>query len=82
MVTADIPAFKKPGTRLDVTVSSIGDAKSLQGGVLVQTPLFGADMQTYAVAQGTLSIGGISAAAGRRRRRLGLQEPSDGGPDS
>lgn len=62
MVTADIPAFKKPGTRLDVVVSSMGDAKSLQGGVLVQTPLLGADGKVYAVAQGTLSIGGISAS--------------------
>jgi flagellar P-ring protein precursor FlgI len=61
MVTADIPAFKKEGTRLDVTVSSMGDAKSLQGGVLVQTPLTGADGKVYAVAQGPLSLGGISA---------------------
>ena len=60
MVTADIPAFKKPGSRLDVVVSSVGDAKSLQGGVLIQTPLLGADGKVYAVAQGTLSIGGLS----------------------
>ena len=61
MVTADIPAFAKPGSRLDIVVSSMGDAKSLQGGVLIQTPLLGADGIVYAVAQGTLSIGGLSA---------------------
>jgi flagellar P-ring protein precursor FlgI len=60
MVTADIPAFKKAGTRLDVTVSAMGDSQTLQGGVLVQTPLIGADGKVYAVAQGALSIGGIS----------------------
>src|SRR6202789_3963754 len=63
MVTADIPAFKREGTRLDVNVASMGDAKSLQGGVLLQTPLLGADGKVYAVAQGALSIGGISAGA-------------------
>jgi flagellar P-ring protein precursor FlgI len=61
MVTADIPAFKKPGTRLDVTVSAMGDAKTIQGGVLVQTPLFGADGAVYAVAQGALTLGSVSA---------------------
>jgi len=64
MVTADIPAFAKPGSRLDVVVSSIGDAISLQGGVLIQTPLLGADNKVYAVAQGTLSIGGLAGAGG------------------
>lgn len=63
IVTADIPAFKKPGTRLDVNVASMGDAKSLQGGVLMQTPLLGADGKVYAVAQGALSIGGLAAGA-------------------
>jgi flagellar P-ring protein precursor FlgI len=61
MVTADIPAFLKPGARLDVTVSSLGDAKSLQGGVLLQTPLLGADGKVYATAQGPVSIGGFAA---------------------
>lgn len=61
MVTADIPAFLKPGARLDVTVSSIGDARSLHGGVLLQTPLYGADGRVYAVAQGAVSIGGFAA---------------------
>ncbi|MGO8765748.1 MAG: flagellar basal body P-ring protein FlgI [Limisphaerales bacterium] len=64
MVTADIPAFVKSGQRLDVQVASMGDAKSLQGGVLFQTPLFGADNKVYAVAQGPLSIGGFSAGTG------------------
>jgi flagellar P-ring protein precursor FlgI len=63
MVTADIPAFIKPGARLDVTVASMGDAKSLQGSVLVQTPLLGADGKVYAIAQGPLSIGGLSSGA-------------------
>jgi flagellar P-ring protein precursor FlgI len=60
MVTADIKAFTRSGARLDVTVSSIGDAKTLLGGVLLQTPLLGADGRVYAVAQGPLSIGGFS----------------------
>ena len=59
-VTADISPFAKEGSRLDVVVSSIGDAKSLQGGVLVQTALQGADGGIYAVAQGPLSIGGFT----------------------
>ena len=60
IVTADISAFKKNGSRLDVTISSIGDAKTLQGGILLQTPLLGADGKVYAVAQGAISLGGIS----------------------
>ena len=64
IVTADIPAFLKPGARLDIHVSSIGDAKSLQGGVLLQAPLLGADNKVYAVAQGPLSLGGYSAGSG------------------
>lgn len=64
MVTADIPAFVKNGARLDVQVASMGDAKSLQGGVLLQTPLLGADNKVYAVAQGPLSVGGFSAGSG------------------
>jgi flagellar P-ring protein FlgI len=63
MITADIPAFKKPGSRIDVTVSSLGDAKTLQGGILLQTPLVGADGKVYAVAQGPLTIGGFSAGS-------------------
>jgi len=64
MVTADIAAFAKPGARIDVQVSSMGDAKSLQGGVLLQTPLLGADNKVYAVAQGPVSLGGFTAGSG------------------
>jgi flagellar P-ring protein precursor FlgI len=64
MVTADIGAFLKPGSRIDVTVASMGDAKTLQGGVLLQTPLLGADGRTYAVAQGPLAIGGFLGGSG------------------
>ncbi len=64
MVTADIPAFAKNGSRIDVTVASMGDAKSLSGGVLLQTPLLGADNKVYAVAQGALVIGGFYAGDG------------------
>ncbi len=60
-VTATLPAFAKEGTKLDVTVSSIGNARSLAGGVLVQTILKGADQRSYAVAQGPLLIGGFEA---------------------
>jgi len=64
MVTADIPPFLKNGTRIDVTVASMGDAKSLSGGVLLQTPLVGADGKVYAVAQGPLVLGGFAAGEG------------------
>ncbi len=60
-VTATLPPFAKPGTKIDVTVSSIGNARSLSGGVLVQTVLKGADQHSYAVAQGSLLIGGFEA---------------------
>ncbi len=61
MVTAMLPPFAKGGTKLDVTVSSIGDATSLQGGTLLLTPLMGVDGEIYAVAQGPLVLGGFSA---------------------
>jgi flagellar P-ring protein precursor FlgI len=64
LVTADIPPFAKSGSRLDVHVAAMGDAKSLQGGVLLQTPLLGADNKVYAVAQGPLAVGGFAAGAG------------------
>lgn len=64
MVTADIGPFAKEGSRMDVTVSSIGNADSLQGGILLQTPLYGADGKVYTVAQGAVSIGGLSAGGG------------------
>ncbi|HYH00174.1 MAG TPA: flagellar basal body P-ring protein FlgI [Terriglobales bacterium] len=60
-VTASLPAFARPGTRVDVTVSSIGDAKSLEGGLLLLTPLHAADGQVYAAAQGPLTLGGYTA---------------------
>jgi flagellar P-ring protein precursor FlgI len=59
LVTAELPPFARPGARLDVTASSVGDARSLQGGVLLVTALRGPDGSTYALAQGPLSIGGF-----------------------
>jgi flagellar P-ring protein precursor FlgI len=64
MVTASLPAFAQPGQTIDITVSSIGNAKSLRGGTLVMTPLQGADGQVYAMAQGNVLVGGVGAAAG------------------
>ena len=64
MVTAQLPPFVKPGDTIDITVSSFGDAKGLQGGTLVQTPLKAANGQIYAVAQGAVSTGGFSAGRG------------------
>jgi flagellar P-ring protein precursor FlgI len=64
MVTAEIPPFVKPGTRIDVTISSIGDSKTLQGGVLLQVPLQGADKTVYAVAQGAIAVGGFLGGQG------------------
>jgi len=62
MVTATLPPFARQGSRLDVTVSALGDAKSLEGGTLLVTPLYGADGEIYAVSQGQLAIGGFLAA--------------------
>src|ERR1700733_10275862 len=62
MVTANLPAFAAQGTRIDISVSAMGDAKSLQGGTLLVTPLFGADGQTYALGQGPVTIGGFTAS--------------------
>jgi flagellar P-ring protein precursor FlgI len=59
IVTAELPAFSKPGQRIDVTVSTLGQSKSLRGGTLLMTPLLGADGETYAVAQGNLLVGGL-----------------------
>jgi flagellar P-ring protein precursor FlgI len=61
-IQAELPAFAKPGQTIDVTVSSIGDAKSLRGGTLLMTPMKGADGQVYAVAQGSLVVNGLSAS--------------------
>ncbi len=64
MVTTSLPAFAQPGQTIDITVSSIGNAKSLRGGTLLMTPLHGADGQVYAMAQGNVLVGGVGAAAG------------------
>ena len=61
MVTANLPAFARQGSRIDVTVSALGDAKNLLGGTLIATPLKGADGEVYAVAQGTVATGAVSA---------------------
>jgi flagellar P-ring protein precursor FlgI len=75
-VTASLPAFARPGTQLDVTVSSIGDAKSLEGGQLLLTPLYGADGQVYAAAQGPLTVGGF--AVGRTGASKQMNHPTTG----
>ncbi len=64
MVTAELPPFAQPGQRIDVNVSSVANAKSLRGGMLIATPLKGADGQVYALAQGSLVVGGAGASAG------------------
>jgi len=64
VVTAELPPFAQPGQRIDVNVSSAGNAKSLRGGLLLQTALRGADGQVYAIAQGNLIVGGAGASAG------------------
>ncbi|MBY0557393.1 MAG: flagellar basal body P-ring protein FlgI [Burkholderiaceae bacterium] len=64
MVTASLPAFAQPGQTLDITVSSMGNAKSLRGGTLLMTPLKGADGQVYGMAQGNVLVGGVGAASG------------------
>ena len=67
LVTAQLPAFARPGQSMDVTVSSLGNARSLRGGTLIATPLRGADGQVYALAQGSLIVAGAGAAAGGSR---------------
>lgn len=64
MVTATLPPFAKPGQNIDVTASSIGNAKSLRGGTLLMTPLKGADGRVYAMAQGNVLVGGVGASSG------------------
>ncbi len=61
MITSELPAFAKPGQRLDVTIAALGRAKSLRGGTLLMAPLKGADGETYALAQGNLTVGGFGA---------------------
>jgi flagellar P-ring protein precursor FlgI len=64
MVTATLPPFSKPGQTIDVTASSIGNAKSLRGGMLLMTPMKGADGQVYAMAQGNVVVAGVGASSG------------------
>jgi len=75
-VQAELPAFSKPGQKIDITVSSIGNAKSLRGGSLIMTPLKGADGNIYAVAQGNLVVSGFGAAADGSRVTVNI--PSTG----
>ncbi len=77
MVTADLPAFAKPGQTIDITVSSIANAKSLRGGSLLMTELKGADGQVYAFAQGNLVVGGLGVA-GLDGSRITINVPSVG----
>lgn len=77
MITADLPPFAKPGQKLDITVASMGKAKSLRGGSLILTPLLGADGQIYAMAQGNLAVGGLGAE-GADGSRIVVNIPSTG----
>jgi flagellar P-ring protein precursor FlgI len=74
MVTAKMPVSAKPGTRLDVTVSSLGDSTSLLGGVLIQTPMKGVDGKVYVLAQGPLTVGGFSVTAGQPQAQAQAQK--------
>ena len=69
-VTASLPPFARPGTRLDVTVSSVGDAKSLEGGLLLLTALYGADGRVYGAAQGPITVGGYSAGGAGNSKQV------------
>ena len=69
-VVATLPPFSQPGNKLDITVSSAGDARSLEGGILLMTPLYGPDGQIYAEAQGPLVLGGYMATAGGNARQM------------
>ena len=62
ILTAELPAFAKPGQRIDITVSTLGQARSLRGGALVLAPLYGADGQIYAMAQGNVAVGGLGVS--------------------
>jgi flagellar P-ring protein precursor FlgI len=77
MVTSELPPFAKPGQTIDVTVSSLGTAKSLRGGTLLLTPMKGADGQIYAMAQGNLIVGGLDAS-GRDGSSVTINIPSAG----
>jgi flagellar P-ring protein precursor FlgI len=75
-ITATLPPFSSPGTRIDVSVSSVGDAKSLEGGVLLLSSLYGADGQAYATAQGPVVLGGYTA--GVRMNSVQVNHPTSG----
>ncbi len=77
IVSSELPAFAKPGQKIDITVSSIGNSTSLRGGSLIMTPLKGADGEIYAVAQGNLIVGGFGVAGGDGSR-LSVNVPSVG----
>ena len=77
MITAELPPFAKPGQRLDVTVSALGQAKSLRGGTLLLAPMQGADGEVYALAQGNLAVGGFGAE-GRDGSKIVVGTPSSG----
>ena len=79
MVTATLPPFSRQGSRVDVTVSSMGDADSLLGGTLLVTPMLGADGEIYAVSQGTVAVGGFSAQ-GAAETVVKAFQPLDGFP--
>ncbi len=79
MVTATLPPFAESGSTIDVTVSSLGDAKSLKGGALLRTPLQGPDGKMYAVAQGKVTIGGYSAGQGNVKNHLTTGTIASGG---
>ncbi|MBS1213399.1 MAG: flagellar P-ring protein [Proteobacteria bacterium] len=76
-VQAELPPFAKPGQMIDVTVAALGDSKSLRGGSLLMTPLKGADGQVYAIAQGNLVVGGLSAS-GQDGSKITVNVPSAG----
>ncbi|MGH8445037.1 MAG: flagellar basal body P-ring protein FlgI [Solimonas sp.] len=76
-ISADLPAFSKPGQQIDVTVSSLGNAGSLRGGALLMTPLKGADGQVYAIAQGNVVVGGLGVS-GKDGSRVSINVPSAG----